>query len=75
MQMVANGHEVMGKPPVVTVRVGGSDARFYRDRGVPTVNCGLTPYNMGAPDEYIEVSELVTVAKIHALTAFDILSE
>jgi succinyl-diaminopimelate desuccinylase len=74
-RMVANGLEVMGENPVVTIRVGGSDARFYRDKGVPTVNCGLTPYHMGAPDEYIEVSELVNVAKIHALTAFDILTD
>jgi succinyl-diaminopimelate desuccinylase len=55
------------------MRVGGSDARLYRLIGVPTVNCGLTPYNLGAPDEYIEVSELIDVAKIHTLTALDFL--
>jgi hypothetical protein len=30
---------------------------------------------MGAPDEYILVEELMAVAKVHTLTAFDFLSE
>lgn len=72
--MKKDGEEIMGKSPVNTVRVGASDARIYRERDVPSINCGLTPYNMGAPDEHIKISELKDVAKIHALTAFDYLS-
>lgn len=72
--IVASGREVMGETPVMTIRVGASDARIYRERGIPSVNCGLTPFNMGGPDEYIEINELKNVAKIHTLTAFDYLS-
>lgn len=71
--IAACGFDVMGETPVMTIRVGASDARMYRERGVPAVNCGLTPYNMGGPDEYIEVAELLQVAKIHTLAAFDYL--
>ena len=42
---------------------------------VPSVVFGCTPFNMGGPDEYILVDELVAVAKVHTLAAFDFLSE
>ena len=35
---------------------------------------GLTPFNMGGPDEYILVDELRAVAKVHTLAAFDFLT-
>jgi hypothetical protein len=41
---------------------------------VPTVVFGPTPYNMGGPDEYVLVDEIHSVAKVHALAAFDFLS-
>ena len=67
---------ITGEKPVNTVRVGASDARHYRvSKNVPTVNCGLNPYNLGGPDEYIEIEELIDLAKIHTLTAFDYLSK
>ena len=64
-------HEVLGARPVVNMRVGGSDARLYRMDGIPSVVFGCTPFNMGGPDENILVEELVAVATVHALTAFD----
>lgn len=67
-------YRVLGVDPAFNVRVGASDSRLYRDRGIPTVVCGLTPHNLGATDEYIEIAEMVKVAKIHLLTAFDYLS-
>ncbi len=66
--------EVTGEAPVVNMRVGASDSRWYRMYGVPTVVLGLTPFNMGGPDEYVLVDELVAVAQMHALVAFDYLS-
>jgi hypothetical protein len=42
--------------------------------GIPTVVYGPTPYNMGAPDEYADISELGIVSRVHALTAFDLLT-
>lgn len=68
------GHEVRGRTPVVNYRVGGSDARLYRQRNVPSYVCGLTPYNMGAPDEYVDLNELHAVAYMHALAGFDYLT-
>jgi len=72
---VAAATKVLGRAPVANMRVGASDARLYRMFGVPSVIFGCTPFNMGAPDEYILVEELVTVAKVHTLAAFDFLSE
>ena len=66
--------EVMGTAPAVNMRVGGSDSRWYRMHGVPTVVYGLTPFNMGGPDEHILVDELKAVAKVHTLAAFDFLT-
>jgi acetylornithine deacetylase/succinyl-diaminopimelate desuccinylase-like protein len=66
--------EVLGSVPAVNMRVGGSDSRWYRPAGVPTVVLGLTPFNMGGADEYVLVDELLAVAKIHTLTAFDFLT-
>jgi len=66
--------EVLGAPPAVNMRVGGSDSRWYRKYGVPTVVLGLTPFNMGGADEYVLVDELLAVAKIHTLVAYDFLS-
>jgi acetylornithine deacetylase/succinyl-diaminopimelate desuccinylase-like protein len=66
--------EVLGEAPAVNMRVGGSDSRWYRQYDVPTVVLGLTPFNMGGADEYVLVDELVAVAKIHTLVAYDFLS-
>jgi succinyl-diaminopimelate desuccinylase len=70
----ANTGAVLGMEPAVTMRVGASDARLYRRAGVPSVVCGLTPHNMGAADEYVEVAELTALAEILALSGLDFLS-
>ena len=75
VQRVASvAREVLGVKPAVNMRVGGSDSRWYRMHKVPTVVLGLTPFNMGGPDEHVLVDELLAVAKIHTLAAFDFLS-
>ena len=66
--------EVLGEACAVNMRVGGSDARWFRMAGLPTVVYGPTPHNMGGADEYAEVAELVQVARVHALTALAFLS-
>ena len=66
--------EVLGERPVVNMRVGASDARLYRMDGIPSVVFGCTPFNMGGADENILIDELVAVAKVHALAAFDFLT-
>ncbi|MDI1345487.1 MAG: M20/M25/M40 family metallo-hydrolase [Pseudolabrys sp.] len=72
--LARNCAAVLGAPPVRNMRVGASDARLYRRAGVPTVVCGLTPYNMGNADEYVDVAELLALGDIFALTAFDLLN-
>jgi succinyl-diaminopimelate desuccinylase len=66
--------KVLGRLPAVNMRVGASDARLYRAAGIPTVVCGLTPYNLGGPDEYTEIDEIVVVTQIHTLAALNFLS-
>jgi acetylornithine deacetylase/succinyl-diaminopimelate desuccinylase-like protein len=65
---------VLGEAPAVNMRVGGSDARWFRLEGLPTVVYGPTPHSMGGPDEYVVVEELEAVARVHALAAFDFLA-
>lgn len=65
---------VLGQEPAINMRVGASDARLYRAARIPTIVCGLTPNNLGAPDEFVEIDELVAVAKIHTLAALTFLA-
>jgi acetylornithine deacetylase/succinyl-diaminopimelate desuccinylase-like protein len=66
--------EVLHEPVAVNMRVGGSDARWFRMAGLPTVVYGPTPHNMGGADEWVSVAELEAIAQIHALAGFDFLS-
>ena len=66
--------DITGKPVVANMRIGFSDARFYRLAGIPSAVYGPTPYNMGAPDEYVLIADLEAVAYVHTLSAFDFLS-
>ncbi|CUM66553.1 uncharacterized protein PRCAT00004222001 [Priceomyces carsonii] len=67
--------EVIGRRATANMRVGASDTRLFRLSGIPSVVVGLTPNNMGAADEYVEVEELENVCKIHTLIAYNFLSE
>ena len=71
----AAAREVTLSDVAVNMRVGGSDSRWFRMRGIPTVVYGPTPYGMGGPDEYVLTAELDQVARVHALTAFDLLQD
>jgi len=72
-RVAAAARDVLGSAPVVNMRVGGSDARWFRMAGVPTVVYGPTPFNMGGADEYALIDELAAVAQVHALAALDFL--
>lgn len=67
--------ELLDKPVAVNMRVGASDARLWRLAGMPTVVCGLTPYNLGAADEKLDVSELPKLVALLALTVVDFLHQ
>ncbi len=73
-QVAEAAQDVLGQRPAINMRVGGSDSRWYRMHNVPTVVFGLTPFNMGGPDECVLVDELKAVAKVHTLAAYAFLS-
>ncbi len=66
--------DILGTPCAINMRVGGSDARWFRMAGLPTIVYGPTPHNMGGADEYVLVEELRQVAQVHALAALDFLA-
>jgi acetylornithine deacetylase/succinyl-diaminopimelate desuccinylase-like protein len=70
----ANAAEFLGRAPACNMRLGFSDARFYRYRGTPSVVYGPVPHNMGGPDEHVTLADLGVVFYVHALTAFDFLT-
>jgi hypothetical protein len=41
---------------------------------MPTVVYGRAPHNMGGADEWVAVEELLAVARVQGLAAFDILA-
>lgn len=61
--------EVIGTPAWFDMRIGGSDARLWRRAGFETVVLGLTPYNLGAPDEHLRIDELGPLTAIYCLAA------
>lgn len=73
-QMVfRNAAAVRGDAPSFTMTTAGTDGRFYRARGVPTVIYGPRPHNIAALNEFVPVDEYLTVLKVHAATAIDFL--
>jgi len=71
---LANAEAYLGTAPARNMRLGFSDARFYRYKSVPSVVYGPVPHNMGGPDEYVAVADIKAVAYVHAMTAFDYLT-
>lgn len=71
----SNAQKVFGAPCAATIRVGGTDGKHTRRYGIDTFSCGVEGANMGAPDEYVEFSELEQCFKIHALSAFEYLKD
>jgi acetylornithine deacetylase/succinyl-diaminopimelate desuccinylase-like protein len=53
--------------------IGGSDAKHFRAKGVPSAIYGPTSYNMAGTDEHVYVRELLTATTAHALTSLDFL--
>jgi succinyl-diaminopimelate desuccinylase len=69
-----NAEDARGIRPIPTISLGGTDARLWRLRGIPAFVYGPTPYNMGAPDEYALVDDLLGTAQTHVLSAYDYLT-
>lgn len=63
----------LGIGPKRLVSLGGSDLKFWRERGVPAYYYGPTNRGMGTVDEYVEVDQLIHVTKVHLMSAYDYL--
>lgn len=63
------GKHVLDAPVFPDMRIGGSDARLWRRAGMETIVQGLTPHNLGAPDEHLEVDELPLLLAIQCVAA------
>ena len=59
---------------VTDISLGGTDARLWRQRGIPAYIYGVYPHGMGAADEYCDVEEFLHVVRTHVLSAYDYLS-
>ena len=68
-----NAAAVTGRDVVVNLRAGFSDARFYRNAGVPSVVYGVAPIGMGGTDEYSTAEDLKAMLAVHTLAGFDYL--
>lgn len=69
-----NALAVRGISPVPGIGIGATDCRLWRAKGVPAYVYGPTPYNMGAPDEYVTLDDLFGTVHVHVLSAFDYLT-
>ena len=66
---IAAAKQVLDGAAWADMRIGASDARLWRRAGMETVVLGLTPYNLGAPDENLETGELCQLLAIYSLAA------
>ncbi|MGY4627089.1 M20/M25/M40 family metallo-hydrolase [Bradyrhizobium sp. USDA 4486] len=69
-----NAEAITGAPPQLIPGLGSTDARLWRNRGVPAVIYGPAPRGMGGTDEHVQVEELFDIVRCHALSTFDYLS-
>jgi succinyl-diaminopimelate desuccinylase len=72
--LAAAARAVRGEPPAFVVRLPGSDARRWRDLGVPAVCYGPQPTLSAGVDDYANEQDVIDCAKIYARTALAMLS-
>jgi succinyl-diaminopimelate desuccinylase len=69
-----NAERIRGILPLPNMSLAGTDCRLWRLRGIPAIVYGPTPYNMGSPDEYVTIEDLLATVHVHVLSAFDYLT-
>lgn len=75
LQLVrANAQAVSGIDPTPVISLGGTDARLWRYKDLPSIVYGPSPTGMGSYDEHVTVDEFLHVVKCHVLSAYDYLS-
>jgi len=72
-ELAAAAGAVRGAVPAFVVRLPGSDARRWRDLGVPAVCYGPQPTLSAGVDDYANEQDVIDCAKIYARTALGML--
>jgi succinyl-diaminopimelate desuccinylase len=70
-----NVERLKGFRPKPILSMGASDARFWRQRGVPAYVYGPFPYGLGQANEHFEVEDFLHILRTYALSAFDYLTQ
>ena len=70
-----NAAEVAGWQVRPIPSLAGTDARLWRERGIPAFTYGTTATNVAMPDEHTDIDEWLKVVRVHALSALDYLTE
>jgi succinyl-diaminopimelate desuccinylase len=60
---------VAGIRPLPVITLAATDARYWRQRGVPAYIYGCSPDRMGTYNEAVDVEEFLNVVRVHALAA------
>lgn len=66
--------EALGRASMPVVRLGATDARYFRAAGIPTVVFGPTAHGMGGANEYVTLDDLFATARVHAGVVADFLT-
>lgn len=69
VELAAAVQAVRGGKPQYVVRLPGSDARRWRDLGVPAACYGPQPTLSAGTDDYVNEQDVVDCAKVYACTA------
>jgi succinyl-diaminopimelate desuccinylase len=67
--------ESLGRPkPTPILNLGGTDARLWRQIGVPAYVYGPSPKTMGSLDEHVDIEDFLHVVRTHVLAAYGYLT-
>ncbi len=69
-----NTEEIKGSPVLLNSGIGGTDAKHFRQYNIPCAILGPRSYNMGGPDEYITIEDLMVTTKAHTITSLQFLN-
>lgn len=65
--------KVSGREPLLFMHTGGTDARFFRAKGIPSICYGAGSETAHGNNEYVPIDSLVEVTKIYTLATMDFL--
>jgi succinyl-diaminopimelate desuccinylase len=70
-----NAQAIAGWQVLPIPSLAGTDARLWRERGVPAFTYGTTATNVAMADEHTDLDEWLKVVRIHALSALHYLTQ